>query len=46
MTWISSISGRTFDFGQTPTAKTVPAASGTATNSTQATTPDYTGSGI
>ena len=32
MTWISSLSGRTFDFGQPPTAKTVPPASGTATD--------------
>lgn len=47
MTWISSISGRTFDFGQTPTAKAVPPASGTETNSTSAAgaQPDYTGSG-
>jgi hypothetical protein len=45
MTWISSISGRTFDFGMTPTAKTVPASSGTATNSTTSTQVDYTGSG-
>ncbi len=46
MKWISSLSGRTFDFGVTPTAKTVPPASGSETNST--TTPtqvDYTGSG-
>ncbi len=34
MYWISSLSGRTFDFGQTPTAKAVPAASSTATNPT------------
>ena len=34
MYWISSLSGRTFDFGQTPTAKAVPPASSTATNPT------------
>ena len=35
MKWISSLSGRTFDFGQTPTAKP-PAASKAATNSIDA----------
>ena len=46
MTWISSIAGRTFDFGQTPTTTPVAAASA-ATNSTTAAgaQPDYTGSG-
>ena len=46
MTWISSIAGRTFDFGMTPTTTPVAAASA-ATNSTSAAgvQPDYTGSG-
>lgn len=46
MKWISSLSGRTFDFGITPTAKTVPPASGSETNSPASTPVDFTGSGL
>ena len=46
MKWISSLSGRTFDFGLAPTAKVKPPASGTATDQSSVPTQvDYTGSG-